>query len=208
MKFLSSVFHLDRVCTEVLPLPCFSENFLEDSYHMLRISFMPNNLDETGKRIFIRSLFPENSTLVMRALGGLLFRTTTQMNLQRDTLTYNQLHIVDIQLWRRHNILFIDKPTLKHLQILKCHEKYDRITGDYSSTNLCPTLFKIINHCLTSQGILELEKWMRYPLCDKTLINQRLDAVEFLLGENAEEFLQSVRIILKNIGNLQVFQGY
>ncbi|CAH8637927.1 unnamed protein product [Heterobilharzia americana] len=44
---------------------------------------------------------------------------------------------------------------------------------------------------------------MRYPLCDKTLINQRLDAVEFLLGENAEEFLQSVRIILKNIGNLQ-----
>ncbi|CAH8673465.1 unnamed protein product [Schistosoma haematobium] len=171
---------------------------------MMSISFMPNTLDDFGRKTFIRSLFPDNSKLVFKALGGLLYKLTRNADDLRLAFNQNVLNIVDVQLLQRQDMLFVDKSAMKYLQIIDFHETYKINRGILpSEANISPTLFKIINHCLTIQGATELQKWMGSPISSKEVITGRLDAVEFFLGGKGTQLLSEIRTLLKKVGNIQ-----
>ncbi|CAH8673443.1 unnamed protein product [Schistosoma haematobium] len=210
LKFISLVMGTDKchiasgLHTEIIPQSYYSEQFLLDSHQMMSISFMPNTLDDFGRKTFIRSLFPDNSKLVFKALGGLLYKLTRNADDLRLAFNQNVLNIVDVQLLQRQDMLFVDKSAMKYLQIIDFHETYKINRGILpSEANISPTLFKIINHCLTIQGATELQKWMGSPISSKEVITGRLDAVEFFLGGKGTQLLSEIRTLLKKVGNIQ-----
>ncbi|CAH8660162.1 unnamed protein product [Schistosoma curassoni] len=210
LKFISLVMGTDKchiasgLHTEIIPQSYYSEQFLLDSHQMMSISFMPNTLDDFGRKTFIRSLFPDNSKLVFKAFGGLLYKLTRNADDLRLAFNQNVLNIVDVQLLQRQDMLFVDKSAMKYLQIIDFHETYKINRGILpSEANISPTLFKIINHCLTIQGATELQKWMGSPISSKEVITGRLDAVEFFLGGKGTQLLSEIRTLLKKVGNIQ-----
>uniref|UniRef100_A0A3Q0KQ51 MUTSd domain-containing protein n=1 Tax=Schistosoma mansoni TaxID=6183 RepID=A0A3Q0KQ51_SCHMA len=210
LKFISSIvgtdkFHISSgIQTEIIPQSYYSEQFLMDSHQVMSISFMPNTLGDFGRKTFIKSLFPANSKLVLRALSGLLYRLTRNADDLHLTLNQNILDIVDVQLLQRQHMLFVDKSAMKYLQIIDFHETYKVSKGILpSEANISPTLFKILNHCLTTQGTAELRKWMGSPISSEEIITRRLDAVEFFLGGKGTQLLSEIRTVLKRVGNTQ-----
>ncbi|CAH8652008.1 unnamed protein product [Schistosoma guineensis] len=210
LKFISLVMGSDKchiaseLHTEIIPQSYYSEQFLLDSHQMMSISFMPNTLDDFGRKTFIRSLFPDNSKLVFKALGGLLYKLIHNTDDLRLAFNQNVLNIVDVQLLQRQDMLFVDKSAMKYLQIIDFHETYKINRGILpSEANISPTLFKIINHCLTIQGATELQKWIGSPISSKEVITGRLDAVEFFLGGKGTQLLSEIRTLLKKVGNIQ-----
>ncbi|CAH8673450.1 unnamed protein product [Schistosoma haematobium] len=200
LKFISLVMGTDKchiasgLHTEIIPQSYYSEQFLLDSHQMMSISFMPNTLDDFGRKTFIRSLFPDNSKLVFKALGGLLYKLTRNADDLRLAFNQNVLNIVDVQLLQRQDMLFVDKSAMKYLQIIDFHETYKINRGILpSEANISPTLF----------SATELQKWMGSPISSKEVITGRLDAVEFFLGGKGTQLLSEIRTLLKKVGNIQ-----
>ncbi|CAH8875521.1 unnamed protein product, partial [Trichobilharzia szidati] len=122
---------------------------------------------------------------------------------QSDDLNNSLLQITDIQIFNNQDMLFINRVTLQHLEIFKCFERIEETIMPNSMSDPVSSLFKIINHCVTTQGKAELRKWMHFPLRNNRSIKQRLDAVEFLLEYKGGEVLTIIRSILRKTGNMQ-----
>ena len=70
------------------------------------------------------------------------------------------------------NRMIMDSTVLAHLEILKDSEGNEK-----------GSLFKFLNRSVTPFGSRLLQRWVCAPLADVGAINQRLDAVSFLLGK-------------------------
>jgi DNA mismatch repair protein MSH2 len=62
------------------------------------------------------------------------------------------------------------------------------------------SLFGLLNRCQTSQGSRLLNQYIRQPLVDKSLIENRLDLLELLIHEN--ELDLGLRENLRNFPDL------
>ncbi|MFZ4770899.1 MAG: DNA mismatch repair protein MutS, partial [Ferruginibacter sp.] len=85
----------------------------------------------------------------------------------KDTEHPNLQHITSLQRINKDDHLWMDRFTIRNLELI-------------SENN---SLFKTINNTVSPMGARLLKRWMLMPLNDLLRINERLDAVEYLIKE-------------------------
>lgn len=89
----------------------------------------------------------------------------------KDTEHPNLQHITALQRINRDDHLWMDRFTIRNLELI-------------SNNDQANTLFKTINNSSSPMGARMLKRWMLMPLNNITAINERLDAVEYLIKES------------------------
>jgi DNA mismatch repair protein MutS len=89
----------------------------------------------------------------------------------KDTEHPNLQHINTLQRINRDEHLWMDRFTIRNLELINQQEQ-------------ALTLFKTINQTVSSMGARLLKRWMLMPLNDLLRINERLQAVEFLVKDS------------------------
>ncbi len=104
----------------------------------------------------------EDMHLGIVAAGAVLYylKETEHPNLQ---------HITSVQRMEREDFLWMDRFTIRNLELL--HTGIDN--GN--------SLLKVLDNTVSPMGARLLRRWMIFPLKDVTKINERLDAVAFLI---------------------------
>ena len=100
----------------------------------------------------------------------------------KDTEHPHLQHITSIQRINREDHLWMDRFTIRNLELITNNEKDN-------------TLFKIINNTISPMGARMLRRWMLMPLIDLKRINERLISVEFFISETTSrnEIAQSIK---------------
>ncbi len=101
----------------------------------------------------------------------------------KDTEHPHLQHITSLQRINRDEHLWMDRFTIRNLELISHNEQ-------------AQTLFKTINQTISPMGARLLKRWMLMPLNDRTLIQERLDAVEALMGDadNRTTILQHIKL--------------
>lgn len=96
------------------------------------------------------------------AAGAILYylKETEHPNLQ---------HITSVQRMEREDFLWMDRFTIRNLELL------------HTGTDTGNSLLKVLDHTVSPMGARMLRRWMIFPLKDIGRINERLDAVAFLV---------------------------
>ena len=104
----------------------------------------------------------EGMTQGITAAGAILYylKETEHPNLQ---------HITSIQRMEREDFLWMDRFTIRNLELLN--------TGIDNGNSL----LKVLDNTVSPMGARLLKRWMIFPLKDVTKINERLDAVAYLI---------------------------
>lgn len=82
-------------------------------------------------------------------------------------------HIQAITIYRPANFMQIDRNVIFNLELLSTIQEHSKVGS----------LLGVLDHCQTSMGSRQLKEWLLFPLLDRELIEQRLDAVQVLLNE-------------------------
>lgn len=90
----------------------------------------------------------------------------------KDTEHPNLQHITSIQRIDREDYLWMDRFTIRNLELTN--------TGSGDAGN---TLHKVLDNTVSPMGARLLKRWILLPLKDGTRINERLDLVEFFIKE-------------------------
>lgn len=98
-------------------------------------------------------------------------------------------HLLSIRSLNSHEFLWMDRFTIRNLELFQ------------SNTPSGTTLHQVLNQTSTSMGARLLKRWMLFPLCDKTRIDARLDAVEYLIKD--VPLLQVLQKQIRLIGDLE-----
>jgi DNA mismatch repair protein MutS len=101
-------------------------------------------------------------------------------------------HIYTLRVERNEAYLRMDAATRRNLEISKT------ILGEDS-----PTLLSLLDSCSTNMGSRLLQYWLHHPLRDREIIQKRLDAVAFLIGENGSGPYLDVRDTLKRTADIE-----
>ncbi|MEA3332604.1 MAG: DNA mismatch repair protein MutS [Pseudomonadota bacterium] len=107
----------------------------------------------------------------------------------------NLNHIQGISIYRPCNFMQIDRNVIFNLELLCTMQE----------RNKQGSLLGVLDHCRTSMGSRQLKEWLLFPLLNKELIEQRLDAVQTLL-EDKRCRLQ-LQTLLKKLYDLDRLAG-
>ncbi len=103
---------------------------------------------------------------------------------------HNQLgHITHLSRIEEEKYVWLDRFTIRNLELI------------YSPNENAVTLLDIIDRTKTPMGGRTLKRWMVLPLKDLKPIQERLEAVEFLLNQSEIRYALSER--MKDIGDLE-----
>ncbi|HNP54221.1 MAG TPA: DNA mismatch repair protein MutS [Ferruginibacter sp.] len=106
----------------------------------------------------------------------------------KDTEHPNLQHITSLQRINREEHLWMDRFTIRNLELLDTHEQVH-------------SLFKTINHTASPMGARLLKRWMLMPLNNRQRIQERLDAVEYLIKDGDGK--QQLQHHLKLAGDIE-----
>ncbi len=106
----------------------------------------------------------------------------------KDTEHPNLQHITSMQRINREEHLWMDRFTIRNLELL----------GGTEGSN---TLLKVLDNTVSPMGARLLKRWMVLPLMDITRINERLDLVEYLVKET--ELRHQLAQYIKNSGDVE-----
>ena len=110
--------------------------------------------------------------LTMNAFGGILYELQHSIH-DHEILPHSEWSIYDPLSRKCNDYLTLDGSTLANLEILKNNEGTRK-----------GTLISFVDHCCTKWGHRMMEKWITLPLNNFEKINERLDAVEYLINDN------------------------
>jgi DNA mismatch repair protein MutS len=102
------------------------------------------------------------------------------------------LHITSLQAERESIYVRMDAATRRNLEIS------ETIRGERS-----PTLLSLLDTCSTNMGSRLLQFWLHHPLRDRSAIQERLDSIIALIGENQQNDYLSVRSLLRQIADVE-----
>ncbi len=106
----------------------------------------------------------------------------------KDTEHPNLQHITSLQRINRDEHLWMDRFTVRNLELI----------SNYDNSN---TLLKTINNTVSPMGARLLKRWMLMPLNDILPINERLNAVEFLVKET--DTRNKISLHIKQAGDVE-----
>jgi len=93
-----------------------------------------------------------------------------KLGIDKDVIPHSEYYLYDLE-GLMANFMYIDSVTLGNLELLQNNDN----GGERG------TLYYMLNNCYTPFGKRKLLEWICHPLKDVKSINDRLDAVEFLL---------------------------
>lgn len=103
---------------------------------------------------------------------------------------HNKLgHISQISRIEEEKFVWLDRFTVRNLELVSSHNEN------------ATTLIDIIDHTLTPMGSRLMKRWLVLPLKVKTLIQERLDSVEYLIDQ--QDICRGLTDRLKDIGDLE-----
>lgn len=105
----------------------------------------------------------------------------------KDTQHPNLQHVNSLQRINREDHLWMDRFTIRNLELFGGDDKN--------------SLFKTLNNTVTPMGARLLKRWMIMPLRDVQRINERLNAVEFLIKDT--ELRKDLLQYLKQAGDVE-----
>ncbi|MBN2808693.1 MAG: DNA mismatch repair protein MutS [Deltaproteobacteria bacterium] len=82
-------------------------------------------------------------------------------------------HIQSLTIFRPTTFMQLDRNVICNLELL----------GTIQENRKEGSLIGVLDHCQTSMGSRQLKEWLLFPLLDRKLIEERLDAVQILLTE-------------------------
>lgn len=148
------------------------------------------NLDDYSKYPKVLVDFKDNHQVTFNAFGGLLYYLKL-LKLDTSIMSLGNIHEYHISRNSASHMI-LDGITLNNLEILNN-------TSDGTTKG---TLFKLVNRATTSFGKRQLQKWVLHPLFKVDEINQRYDAVDYLMNDGLE--LRSIlQDTLANIPDLE-----
>ncbi|HEY0272919.1 MAG TPA: DNA mismatch repair protein MutS, partial [Chitinophaga sp.] len=107
----------------------------------------------------------------------------------RDTEHPHLQHITAIQRIDQEDFLWMDRFTVRNLELLQ------------SSVENGQTLLKVLDNTASPMGARLLKRWIAFPLRQPTAIEERLDAVEFLIRE--ADLAKTLLHHVKQLGDLE-----
>lgn len=124
----------------------------------------------------------ETWNLAIVAAGAILFYL-------KDTEHPHLQHLTSIQRIEKDDFLWMDKFTIRNLELI------------HSSNFQGNSLLKVLDNTVNPMGARLLKRWLLLPLKEEEKINQRLQAVEFLILHPTEK--QELRNACKLIGDVE-----
>ncbi|MBO9572127.1 MAG: DNA mismatch repair protein MutS [Chitinophagaceae bacterium] len=107
----------------------------------------------------------------------------------KDTEHPNLQHIASIQRIDRDDFLWMDKFTIRNLELL----------SNGNDDHQC--LLKILDNTISPMGARLLKRWVVMPLKEENRINERLDLVEFLIKE--VDLRNKITVHIKQCGDVE-----
>jgi DNA mismatch repair protein MutS len=107
----------------------------------------------------------------------------------KDTEHPDLQHITALQRIDRNDFLWMDKFTIRNLELLQ------------STADNANGLLHVLDNTITPMGARLMKRWIIFPLQDISLIEERLDTVEFFIREN--ELSKSLVHYLKQAGDIE-----
>eukprot|EP01084_Bolivina_argentea_P000814 1498_1 len=119
--------------------------------------------------------------VVLNAVGGILYTLQHTIH-DHEILPHSQWNVYDPTSTRCTEYLTLDGSTLANLEILRNEDGNKR-----------GTLMEFVDHCSTKFGKRHMEQWLQHPLIQVHAINERLDAVEYLI-EDEDYWMDRIQI--------------
>ncbi|CAH0552518.1 unnamed protein product [Brassicogethes aeneus] len=123
-----------------------------------------------------------NLTEAIGSLGAVI----RFLNLTGDEKNFNQFKISTLDI---HRFVRLDNAALQALNVLPKAGSNFSDCAKLPSSSKSNCLVGILDFCVTTQGRRLLEQWVKQPLKDYNLINERLDIVECLVKDSESRSL-------------------
>ncbi|XP_062981785.1 mutS protein homolog 5 isoform X1 [Elgaria multicarinata webbii] len=163
--------------------------------------FVPSHMTATENILYLSSIIPFESPLVLRALGGLL----KFLDRRRPGVELEDRHVVvPILAFKKFvltDIVNVDQDTYCVLQIFK-NEVHPSVYKQTSGKKEGLSLYGILNHCRCKWGEKLMRLWLMRPTRNLTELNKRLDVIQFFLLARNHETVLTLQECLKNIKNV------
>ncbi|XP_014138400.2 mutS protein homolog 5 [Falco biarmicus] len=163
--------------------------------------FIPFHMTATEKILYLSSVIPFESPLMIRALGGLLkFLDRRRIGVELEEST-TAVPILAFKKFVLSDTVNMDQDTYSVLQIFKSdiHPSVYKLSSGLKEGF---SLYGILNHCRCKWGEKLLRQWLTRPTRNLAELNKRLDVIHyFLLAQNHETVL-TLQGCLKNIKNV------
>jgi len=157
-----------------------------------------SDLDQQDKFSKISQLIDTENEPMISAAGALIEwlekRQAAVVGMQTP-LMVQQLITLPLE-----GILVIDAVTYNTLQIFKADHHPSNFGIGKAKEGI--SLFGLFSRCVSSQGKNLLKQWFLSPTQDISIIESRLDAIEFFLRHENREFRRQLMLILKAIKDI------
>ncbi|MDO8997630.1 MAG: DNA mismatch repair protein MutS [Sediminibacterium sp.] len=123
------------------------------------------------------------------AMPAAIIAASAILHYLKDTEHPNLQHITQIQHIERDQFLWMDRFTIRNLELLPLHSE-----GHTS-------LLQVIDNTVSAMGARLLKRWLVFPLKNKQAIEERLEAVEFSIVQT--ELRQQLAAAIKACGDIE-----
>ena len=106
----------------------------------------------------------------------------------KETEHPNLQHITNIQRLEKEDYLWMDRFTIRNLELLNSGEEQN-------------SLLKVLDNTVSPMGARLLKRWLLLPLKDITKINERLNAVEYLILQT--DLRKQIQQLIKQCGDIE-----
>uniref|UniRef100_A0A8D0FK34 MutS protein homolog 5 n=1 Tax=Strix occidentalis caurina TaxID=311401 RepID=A0A8D0FK34_STROC len=166
-----------------------------------QLPFIPSHMTAAEKVLYLSSIIPFESPLMIRALGGLLKfldRRRVGVELEESTIA---VPILAFKKFVLSDIVNMDQDTYCVLQIFKSdiHPSVYKLSSGLKEGF---SLYGILNRCRCKWGEKLLRLWLTRPTRNLTELNKRLDVIHFFLLAQNHETVLTLQGCLKNIKNV------
>lgn len=163
--------------------------------------FVPSHMTATERIIYLSSIIPFESPLMVRAIGGLLkFLDRRRVGVELEDSSV-AVPILAFKKFVLTDLVNVDQDTYCVLQIFKSEvhpSVYKQATGKKEGLSL----YGILNHCRCKWGEKLMRLWFMRPTRNLTELNKRLDVIQFFLLSRNHETVLTLQECLKNIKNV------
>lgn len=163
--------------------------------------FVPSHMTTTERILYLSSIIPFESPLIIRAIGGLLkFLDRRRVGVELEDSNIG-VPILAFKKFVLTDIVNVDQDTYCVLQIFKSEvhpSVYKQATGKKEGLSL----YGILNHCRCKWGEKLMRLWFMRPTRNLTELNKRLDVIQFFLLSRNHETVLTLQECLKNIKNV------
>ncbi|XP_057264568.1 mutS protein homolog 5 isoform X1 [Pezoporus wallicus] len=163
--------------------------------------FIPSHMTATEKILYLSSVIPFESPLMIRALGGLLkFLDRRRVGVELEESS-TAVPILAFKKFVLSEIVNMDQDTYSVLQIFKSdiHPSVYKLSSGLKEGF---SLYGILNRCRCKWGGKLLRLWLTRPTRNLTELNKRLDVIHFFLQAQNHETVLTLQGCLKNIKNV------